>query len=356
MIKKFLLIALSLSTMSGFAGIKVQMTGFQSDTVTVTKYDLTCSKILSKNVVVAKKGAFEISSISEPMTITFTPAGQKNNAIAVVDVNDNIEMAMVKMPYGINQAAHGSETMQTISKMISLQNKYVSELQAYHKKDQQKFDSVMVLYRNLFPDYIKANLDAPVSIWLMSRIDVAEAETLIDKVGENAKKSFLAPYLTYINDNIIKMHEKEAAEKATSEGNLAPDFVLPDNNGNNFSLSSLRGKWVIIDFWGTWCPWCIKGIPQMKENYAQYKDKLEIISIACRDTKDKWLKGIEKYGLNWVNVISLDNAIGSDKRVEQIYAVSGYPTKFLVNPEGIIVKKCVGEDPSFYDDFSSLIK
>ena len=64
-----------------------------------------------------------------------------------------------------------------------------------------------------------------------------------------------------------------------ADGIEAPDFTLNDLNGKPLTLSSLRGKYVILDFWGSWCGWCIKGIPQMKEYYQKYAGKFEILGI-----------------------------------------------------------------------------
>lgn len=82
--------------------------------------------------------------------------------------------------------------------------------------------------------------------------------------------------------------ETEQAQSAVADADKAPDFELPDLQGNPLKLSSLRGKYVILDFWGSWCIWCIRGIPAMKEVYAKYKDKMEILGIDCRDTEVKW--------------------------------------------------------------------
>ena len=59
------------------------------------------------------------------------------------------------------------------------------------------------------------------------------------------------------------------ASQSIAEGQMAPDFTLKDLQGNDLSLSSLRGKYVVLDFWGSWCGWCIKGIPDMKEVLCQ---------------------------------------------------------------------------------------
>ena len=85
-------------------------------------------------------------------------------------------------------------------------------------------------------------------------------------------------------------------------GNLAPEFTLKDLDGKNFDLSSLRGKYVVLDFWGSWCGWCIKGIPEMKKAYEKYKGKIEFVGIDCNDTEDKWKKAVAEHQLPWINV------------------------------------------------------
>ena len=78
------------------------------------------------------------------------------------------------------------------------------------------------------------------------------------------------------------------AKEMQAEGAVVENFTLKDIQGNDFSLSSLKGKYVVLDFWGSWCPWCIKGMPKMKEYYQKYQGKLEIVGVDCRDTDEKW--------------------------------------------------------------------
>ena len=127
-------------------------------------------------------------------------------------------------------------------------------------------------------------------------------------------------------------------------GNPAPDFTLNDINGKPLALSSLRGKYVIIDFWGSWCGWCIKGMPEMKKYYEKYNGKLEILGVDCNDTEEKWKAAVEKHQLPWKHVYNPR----SNREVLTKYAVSGFPTKVLVDPKGNIVKLLAGEDPAFY--------
>lgn len=125
----------------------------------------------------------------------------------------------------------------------------------------------------------------------------------------------------------------------------APDFTLKNLLGEPVSLNSFQGDWVVLDFWGSWCPWCIKGIPEMKSYYEKYHDKgLEIIGVDCGDTMTQWEEALGKYQLPWINVY---NPEGSG--ILQIYGIQGFPTKVVINPEGYIYETVVGEDPAFYE-------
>ena len=130
---------------------------------------------------------------------------------------------------------------------------------------------------------------------------------------------------------------------ATASENAAPDFTLNDLSGKPLTLSSLRGKYVILDFWGSWCVWCIKGIPQMKEYYQKYAGKFEILGIDCNDPEEKWKAAVEKYELPWLQVYN-----PRDSKVLEQYEIQGFPTKIIVGPDGKIVKTIIGEDPAFY--------
>lgn len=129
-------------------------------------------------------------------------------------------------------------------------------------------------------------------------------------------------------------------------GTDAPDFTLKNAAGQDVSLSEFKGKWVILDFWGSWCRFCIAGIPEMKDTYEKYHDKgLEIIGIDCNEPQEPWLAALEKYQLPWINVY---NPAPRDEGVGALYGVKAYPTKILINPEGKIDTICLGEDPDFY--------
>ena len=134
-------------------------------------------------------------------------------------------------------------------------------------------------------------------------------------------------------------------------GVQAPDFKAQKVDGTTLTLSSLQGKYVVLDFWGSWCKWCIKGFPDMKEAYAKYKGKVEFVGIACRDTEEKWKAATAKYELPWISVLN-----PADNDLVKVYDVQGFPTKIVIDPKGKIAKIVLGEDPEFYTYLDSLMK
>ena len=100
----------------------------------------------------------------------------------------------------------------------------------------------------------------------------------------------------------------------------------------------------MLDFWGSWCGWCIKGMPQMKEYYKKYEGKFEIVGVDCGDTEKRWRDAVAKHELPWIHVFNTKG----DNDVTVKYAIQGYPTKIIVAPDGKIAKTIVGESPDFY--------
>lgn len=138
----------------------------------------------------------------------------------------------------------------------------------------------------------------------------------------------------------------EMEEECDTASVLAPEFTLKNLEGRDVSLTDFKGKWVVIDFWGSWCRYCLEGFPAMKEAYAKYHPLgLEIIGIDCGETEEQWRAAVERLGLPWINVFNPENRReGLCKR----YEVKGFPTKVLVNPEGYIYESFMGEVPEFY--------
>ncbi|MBQ7824463.1 MAG: TlpA family protein disulfide reductase, partial [Bacteroidaceae bacterium] len=219
---------------------------------------------------------------------------------------------------------------------------------------QSKFDEIGKLHvqiRDRKVEYIKQHSDNIVSGYLLTRLPNDEAEKLLPNLTDRVKSSEIKPLLDSKIERILRQRQKDNAAERVIEGAVAPDFILENSEGHNFSLSSLRGKPVVLDFWGTWCGYCIKGIPDMKKYYDKYNGKVEFVSIDCRDKKENWIAALKKYDMNWIHVYN--DKEGTDD-ITVRYGIKGFPTKYIVDQNGIIVAVFLGETPAFYQKMDSL--
>ena len=136
------------------------------------------------------------------------------------------------------------------------------------------------------------------------------------------------------------------------EGDPAPDFVLNDLDGQPVRLGDWQGDWVLLDFWGSWCKYCIAAIPAMKEEYAKYHDKgFEIISVDCGDTEEAWKAAVTKYDIPWINVYKPG---ARSEGVTEEFGVQAYHTFFLINPQGYIYNIYLGENPEMFEQLETI--
>jgi peroxiredoxin len=192
-----------------------------------------------------------------------------------------------------------------------------------------KLDEAMNAVRSIF---IKANPASFVSFDALKAIggydpDIAVIEPLFNGLSDKIKSSSAGKEYTA---NMAKM-------KLLSVGTIAPEFT--QNNAENIpvSLSSFKGKYVLVDFWASWCGPCRGENPNVVVVYNQYKDKnFTVLGVSLDNDKDAWLKAIEKDGLTWTQVSDLkswQNAVG------QLYMIHSIPSNFLIDPTGKIIAK-----------------
>lgn len=116
----------------------------------------------------------------------------------------------------------------------------------------------------------------------------------------------------------------------------APDFRIPDVDGNPVSLQDYDGKYVLIDFWASWCNPCRKANPELVKIHREYSgERFDILGISVDDYRDKWLAAIEQDALPWTNV---SNVRGWDE-ITDLYGVKAVPQNFLLDPDGVIIDK-----------------
>lgn len=248
----------------------------------------------------------------------------------------------------------GSLLMEDITRLQDstdpIQQEYIALMSSGQQPTQEQVQGIMDSYAKALTDFVKNNPKSPAVAYALLNMDGQELADAYAALTPEAKESILLPLLDRQIERNRQQMENEKRRSTMTSGNVAaPAFTLKDINGKDVSLSQFRGKWVILDFWGSWCGWCIKGMPKLKEAYKEYAGKVEIIGIDCNEPEEAWRAAVAKYELPWVNVYNP----GSSSLLSD-YLVEGFPTKVIVNPEGNIADITVGEDPAFYTKLATL--
>ena len=345
--------------------------GVESDTLVALIYSVTREGRTVRDTIALQNGKFtiEVTNDTVPSYVNILPKPIGNKAInmaefiqvlvipgqplTVTGTIDNHQITGNEFYTQYNEAQKGWKDLEdTINQM--------SQIAVEMEQQGIPGDSVRKYYapvRDMIAqtvdkraEYIRQHPDEDVSLYLATRTG-NRFEEVFPLLTDKVKNGPLAALYRTMDKGLKEQKAREEARAKIVEGAEAPDFTLKDLNGQDLALSSLRGKYVVLDFWGSWCGWCIKGIPDMKKYYEKYKGKMEILGIDCRDTEEKWKAAVEKYELPWLHVRNEGNP-----DVSLLYGIQGYPTKIVVDPEGKIAKVVIGEDPAFYEYLDKLFK
>ncbi|MEQ2910705.1 peroxiredoxin family protein [Butyricimonas faecihominis] len=140
---------------------------------------------------------------------------------------------------------------------------------------------------------------------------------------------------TPMKDRLVTTYDKLKTKQLTG---IAPDFELPDMEGNLVRLSSFRGKYVLVDFWASWCVSCRQNNRELFKYYPELKAAgLEVISISLDDDRALWIKAVETDKITWTQLIDPKGFKASELR--KSYKFDSLPTVYLIDPRGNIVMK-----------------
>lgn len=126
--------------------------------------------------------------------------------------------------------------------------------------------------------------------------------------------------------------DAQYAKDLLAKGTQAPAFTLQTPDGKEVSLSDFQGKYVVLDFWASWCPDCRKDAPEVKALWEKYGDKVAFVGVSFDTEKEKWANYVKENGLGWTHVSPL--AKWKETQVSQDYKVNWIPSMYLVGPDG----------------------
>ena len=196
---------------------------------------------------------------------------------------------------------------------------------------QSEFDFKKNQFELSLKDYLSSAKSSLAVLVTADYLDIEENlifwETIYNNYTEEFKDN---SYFKNFENKLIKI-------KSISIGSVSPDIILNDTSGVPISLASLRGKYVLLDFWAAWCRPCREENPNIVENYKNYKSYgFDVYQVSLDRTKEDWIRGIKQDKLPWINVSDLKYY---QSEAAELYNVDRIPSAFLLDPDGKIIAK-----------------
>lgn len=264
-------------------------------------------------------------------------------------VNGDEELITIKAdgtdPQGIPEVTGSKDTdyLANLLELIGFQNKELQEInqQAIQARMSGETNVVQELSQEYYEKQAYFQNEKKEMIWKMvpslaayyslQALDQEQNFGFYDSVGQELQK------VRPDHPTTIELVSRINAVRSLSIGSTAPEISLPNPSGEVITLSSLKGNYVLIDFWAAWCRPCRAENPNVVRLYNEYSDQnFEILGVSLDRTKEAWVQAIEQDGLEWKHVSDLQYF---NSAAANTYNITAIPATYLVDPEGKIIAK-----------------
>ncbi len=321
--------------------VKNKMDG---ELVTLIRYE---DKAVVDTVEVRDDGSFEFRIIQERPT--FYQLNFYKRQVVNLVINGDEEEVTIQVdgtePRG-SQEVTGSKDSDYLANMLeslSFQEKELQEInqQAIQARMSGDTEVLQSLSEEYYEKYAYFQNESKEMIWNMipslsafyalTTLDQEQNFSFYDSVAQELQKA------RPDHPTTISLVNQMNAVRKLSVGSMAPEIALPNPSGEVIKLSSLKGNYVLIDFWAAWCRPCRAENPNVVRMYNQYSDKnFEILGVSLDRTKEAWVQAIKQDGLIWKHVSDLQYF---NSAAASTYNINAIPATYLIDPEGKIIAK-----------------